>query len=214
VLERTIRSAVPILAVMCTAGVSDPAIDSIFAPLAAKKSPGCAVLIRKNGRTIFERGYGARDLRTFVKIDANTNFRLASFTKQFTAMAVMLLVHDGKLRYDERVTDIFPDFPAYGRAITIRHLLTHTAGLPDYEELMEERGPIWTSSHQIKDEEVLKLLKQRTTPKFAAGESWDYSNSAYVLLGLIITKISGESYEQFLYDRIFAPLRMNRSVAL
>lgn len=185
-----------------------PRIDSLFAPLAARRSPGLAVLIRQNGRTVFERGYGVRELRTFAKIDAKTNFRLASFTKQFTAMAIMLLVHDGTLRYDERLTDLFPNFPTYGRAITIRHLLTHTAGLPDYEDLMVENA----SGHQIKDNEVLTLLQQRTIPKFAAGESWAYSNSAYVLLGLIIAKVSGGPFGEFLHDRIFAPLHMNKTL--
>src|SRR5579864_2013194 len=92
-------------------------IERIFAPLATDKSPGVAVLVRKNGRTVFERGYGTRELRTFAKIDAQTNFRLASCSKQFTAMAVMLLVHDGKLGYNEKLRDVFPDFPAYGKAI-------------------------------------------------------------------------------------------------
>jgi CubicO group peptidase (beta-lactamase class C family) len=185
-------------------------IDSIFKPLADGKSPGVAILVRKDGRTIFQRGYGVRDLRTFRKIDDRTDFRLASFTKQFTAMASMLLVHDGKLRYDERITDVFPEFPAYGRAITIRHLLTHTAGLPDYEDLM---GPTWTALHQIQDDDVLNLLEHQTTPKFAAGTSWAYSNSGYVLLGLMVAKTSGEPFGEFLHDRIFAPLGMNETLA-
>ena len=75
-----------------------------------------------------------------AKIDQRTNFRLASFTKQFTAMAVMMLVHDGKLRYDQTLTEIFPDFPPYGKNITIRNLLNHTGGLPDYEDLMDAPG--------------------------------------------------------------------------
>ena len=91
---------------------------------------------------MFQRGYGVRDLRSLQRIDAVTDFRLASFTKQFTAMAVMLLVHDGKLRYDEPLTEIFPDFPQYARAITVRHLLTHTSGLPDYEDAMDAHE--WT----------------------------------------------------------------------
>jgi CubicO group peptidase (beta-lactamase class C family) len=122
----------------------------------------------------------------------------------------MLLVHDGKLRYDQRITDVLPDFPEYGRAITVRHLLTHTAGLPDYEELM---GPSWTAVHQIQDENVLSLLKQQTTPKFAAGTKWAYSNSAYVLLGLMVAKVSGEPFERFLHARIFAPLHMTDTLA-
>ena len=188
-------------------------IDSIFTSLADGKSPGVAVLVWKDGRTVFQRGYGVRELRTFAKIDSRTDFRLASFTKQFTAMATMLLVHDGKLRYDETLADLFPGFPSYGRDITIRHLLTHTSGLPDYEDLMDKvektKGQIWTATHQIQDEEVLALLKQESNGKFRPGTSWSYSNSGYVLLGLIAAKVSGEPFGKLLQDRIFGPLHMN-----
>jgi CubicO group peptidase (beta-lactamase class C family) len=201
-------------ALLIAAGVSMAAdaarIDAIFAPLADAKSPGCAVLVRKDGKTVFERGYGVRDLRTLAPIDARTNFRLASFTKQFTAMAIMLLVDDGKLRYDESLTEIFPDFPEYGRAITVRRLLTHTGGLPDYEDLME--GGPWTEARQIQDDEVLALLKRPAKPKFAAGTSWAYSNSGYVVLGLIVAKVSGVPFDEFLARRIFAPLHMDRTL--
>lgn len=185
--------------------------DQIFGPLTDSKSPGAAVMIRQNGATASARGYGVRDLRSMTPIDAKTNFRLASFTKQFTAMAVMLLVGDGKLRYDERLTEIFPDFPEYGRAITVRHLLTHTSGLPDYEELME-KGP-WTETRQIQDDEVLTLLKHASTPKFAPGASWSYSNSGYVVLGIVVAKASGMSYGDFLRARIFKPLGMSQTLA-
>jgi CubicO group peptidase (beta-lactamase class C family) len=197
---------------LAVAGIANAAdMDAIFAPLANGKTPGIAVLVRQNGHTIFERGYGVRDVRSFAKIDATTDFRLASFTKQFTAMAVMLLVHDGKLRYDQRLTDFFPDFPAYGTAITIGHLLTHTSGLPDYEDLMT--GSTWTAEHQIQDAEVLGLLKKQSAGKFAPGTSWAYSNSGYVVLGSIIARVSGKTYGQFLRDRIFGPLHMSRTLA-
>ncbi|HEV2444461.1 MAG TPA: serine hydrolase domain-containing protein [Candidatus Sulfopaludibacter sp.] len=187
------------------------AVDAIFTPLIDAKSPGAAVLVRKDGKTAIERGYGVRDRRTMVPIDARTDFRLASFTKQFTAMAVMLLVRDGRLRYDEPLTEIFPEFPAWGRAITVRHLLTHTGGLPDYEDLME--GGPWTEAHQIQDSEVLALLERQAKPKFAAGTSWAYSNSGYVVLGLAVAKASGMSYGAFLQMRIFGPLGMIRTLA-
>ncbi len=191
-------------------------VDSIFAPLTDAKSPGLAVLVRKDGRTLFQHGYGVRDLSTLAKIDERTDFRLASFTKQFTAMATMLLVHDGKLRYDETLTNLFPDFPAYGRTITLRNLLTHTSGLPDYEDLMAEmekaKGPIWTATHQIHDEEVLELLKRQSSGKFRPGTSWAYSNSGYVLLGLIVAQVSGEPFGRVLQHRIFGPLGMSGSI--
>jgi CubicO group peptidase (beta-lactamase class C family) len=176
-------------------------IEAIFAPLSDPKSPGLAVLVRKDDHTIFERGYGVRDLRTFTAIDPGTNFRLASCTKQFTAMAIMLLVHDRKLLYDEPLTEIFPDFPAYGKTITVRHLLNHTSGLQDYEVL-------------IHDADVLSLLESEDNAVlFPPGTKWAYSNSGYVVLGLIAAKVSGKSFGDLLDQRIFTPLKMTQTIA-
>jgi CubicO group peptidase (beta-lactamase class C family) len=189
-------------------------IDAILSPLASAKSPGIAVLVRKDGRVAYERGYGVRDLRSMAKIDAQTNFRLASCSKQFTAMSIMLLVHDGKLRYEDKLTDVFPMFPAYGRTITIRNLLNHTSGLPDYEDLMDRLYPKrWNDENQIQDHEVLSLLEKQKETKFPPGSKWAYSNSGYVVLGLIVAKVSGKPFSEFLHDRIFAPLRMDHSLA-
>ena len=191
-------------------------IDTLSSGVTSPGLPGLAVLVRQNGKTIFERGYGVCDHRTKSRIDGRTNFRLASFTKQFTAMAIMLLVHDGKLRYDETLTEIFPDFPAYGKSITIRNLLNHVSGLPDYEDLMDRTektsGPIWSPEKQIQDAEVLELLKKEKAGKFAPGTSWSYSNSGYVVLGLIVAKASGKTYGEFLRERIFVPLKMNHTI--
>ena len=190
-------------------------IDAIFAELKSATAPGAAVLVIRNGKPVFRRGYGVTDLRTLHRIDAQTNFRLASFTKQFTAMCIMLLAHDGKLRYDDHLPDIFPEFPQYGRSITVRNLLNHTGGLPDYEDL-------WTAQHpgtpeeqipQIHDAQVLKILEQQSAGKFPAGSRWEYSNSGYVVLGLIVQKVSGEPFGEFLHERIFVPLKMNHTVA-
>ncbi|MGB2645682.1 MAG: serine hydrolase domain-containing protein [Candidatus Acidiferrum sp.] len=195
----------------------DRQTDAIFSAVTQKDAPGLAVLVQKNGRTLFEKGYGVRDLRTFAKIDSQTNFRLASFTKQFTAMAIMLLVHDGRLRYNQTLTEIFPEFPAYGHSITVRNLLNHTGGLPDYEDLMEgveakRNSWVWTSERQIQDAQVLKLLEFESKAKFAAGTKWSYSNSGYVVLGLIVTKVSGQPYGNFLHARIFTPLHMDHTI--
>ena len=191
-------------------------MEDAFSGIASSDSPGFAALVKKDGKIIFEQGYGVRDLRTKSKIDARTNFRLASFTKQFTAIAVMLLVHDGKLRYEESVTNMFPEFPAYGKTITVRNLLNHTSGLPDYEDLMDQvekiKGPIWSPEKQIHDAEVLQLLEKESRGKFAPGTKWEYSNSAYVVLGLIVAKVSGNPFGEFLHDRIFAPLKMNHTL--
>jgi CubicO group peptidase (beta-lactamase class C family) len=109
------------------------AIGTSFSKFVSAHDPGCAVLVIKDGQPVFRQGYGLTDLRTLQKIGPETNFRMASLTKQFTATAVMLLVHDGKLRYEDRLTDVIPDLPAYAKTITIRQLLNHTSGLADYE---------------------------------------------------------------------------------
>ena len=179
--------------------------------------PGVAVLVRKDGKTVFAHGYGVRDLRSRDRIGPDTSFRLASVTKQFTATAVMLLVREGKLRYEDKLTDVFPAFPAYGRALTIRHLLTHTSGLPDYETLMDAaekgRAPIWTAERQIHDDEVLALLRGETRGRFEPGTSWAYSNSGYVVLGLVVARVSGKPFADFLRARIFRPLEMTHTLA-
>jgi len=191
-------------------------IHALFSGITSPDSPGIAILVRQNGKTIFERGYGVRNLRTKSKIDARTNFRLASFTKQFTAMAIMLLVRDGRIRYDETLTEIFPDFPAYGKAITVRNLMNHVSGLPAYEDLMDAlekaTGPVWSPEKQIQDDEVLDLLKKEKAGNFAPGTRWSYSNSGYVVLGLIVSRTSGKPYGKFLRERIFSPLGMNHTI--
>jgi CubicO group peptidase (beta-lactamase class C family) len=198
------------------AAASNKGINAILSAVTKPDEPGLAAVVKKDGRVIFEQGYGVRKLGTAEKIDAETNFRLASVTKQFTAMAIMLLVKDGKIRYDERLTDIFPEFPAYGKNVTVRNLLNHTGGLPDYEDLMDREektnGPRWSAERQIQDDEVLALLEKQTEGTFAPGTSWAYSNSGYVVLGLIVAKVSGMSYGDFLQRRIFDPVGMKHTV--
>ena len=191
-------------------------LASLFAGRVENDAPGLAVLVKHEGRVSFSEGYGIRDLRGREKIDAHTDFRLASLSKQFTAMAVMLLVHDGRLRYEEKLSEIFPEFPAYGKTISVENLLDHTSGLPDYEELMDrvekEKGTMWTADRQIRDEEVLGLLRKTDHGKFAPGTKWEYSNSGYVVLGLVVARRSGKSFGRFLEERIFSPLGMQRTV--
>lgn len=190
--------------------------DSVFSGLVKPSEPGFAVLVRLGGRNGYQQTEGVTDLRTNAKITPRTNFRLASFTKQFTAMAIMLLVHDGKVGYGDKLAKFFPDFPTYGKDITVRDLLNHTSGLPDYEDLMDAaekaNGPTWSAEKQIQDDEVLQLLMKEKNGKFAPGTSWAYSNSGYVVLGMIVAKVSGKPYREFLHDRIFAPLKMNHTL--
>jgi len=214
------RLAVPFLfalvfSLLSSAQVSPTQIDAIFAPLKSATAPGAAVLVVRNGQPVFRRGYGITDLRSIRPIDAETNFRIASFSKQFTAACIMLLVRDGRLHYDDHLTDFFPEVPAYGKSITVRNLLNHTSGLPDYEDLLMQKYPNTPEEKipQILDAGVLKLLEQQTDAKFPAGSKWEYSNSGYVVLALIVEKVSGEPFGQFLHDRVFVPLKMTNTLA-
>jgi CubicO group peptidase (beta-lactamase class C family) len=196
----------------------EAATSALLTRFVADGDPGLAVLVRRNGRTVLERGYGVRDLRTRGPIDGRTRFRLASVTKAMTAAAIMTLVRDGRLRYEDTLTRVLPGFPAYGNGVTIRHLLTHTSGLPDYESLMEraekeKAQPIWTPERQIRDDEVLALLEKQTRGLFAPGTSWAYSNSGYVILGLVAARAAGRPFGDVLRERIFAPLGMTRTLA-
>jgi CubicO group peptidase (beta-lactamase class C family) len=195
--------------------VSAPQVNALLAKFDDPKAPGCAVLVVKDGRAVFRRGYGAAELRTHAAISPETNFRLASVSKQFTAMAIMLLVHDGKLRYDDTLTKVFADFPEYGHNITIRELLNHTSGLVAYEDVMEAQNPGVPDEKipQIHDAGVLELMKQQTATKFPPGTRWEYSNSGFVLLGLVVEKASGMSFGDFLATRIFKPLAMEHTIA-
>jgi CubicO group peptidase (beta-lactamase class C family) len=174
--------------------------------------PGCAVSVLSHGHTLLARGHGLTDVESGAPIGPSTNFRLASVSKQFTAMAIMLLVHDGRLTYSTTLADVLPGFPDYARHVTLRQLLNHTSGLPDYEDLMDALkragGATYSAEHQIQDREVLQLLQQQPHLNFPSGTKWAYSNSGYVLLGLIVAKVSGQSFAQFLSERIFKPLNM------
>ncbi len=203
-------------------------VDALFSSI-KPDSPGAAVLVLKDGQAVYQRGFGVTDLRTHHIIDEHTNFRLASLTKQFTAMAIMLLVHDGKLRYEQTLTQIFPDFPAYGKNITLREILNHTSGLLDYEDLMAKQygapdrervarapSPAFPPDDQIPqihDAGVLALMEKASTTKFPPGSKWEYSNSGYCVLAMVVEKASGKGFAEFLSERIFAPLKMTHSLA-
>jgi len=210
-----LAGALAAVSMNASAQVSGSQIDAIFAPLKSTTAPGAAVVVIRSGTVVFRQGYGVTDLRTRHLIDSQTNFRLASFTKQFTAACIMLLVREGKLRYDEPLTDVFPEFPAYGRSITVRNLLNHTSGLKDYEEIYEKQLPNTPPEKipQILDAGVLKLLEQQTSGEFAPGTKWEYSNSGYATLAMIVEKISGKPFGDFLRDRIFVPLKMTHTLA-
>lgn len=201
-------------------------IDSLFATFDHPNAPGASVLVIHNAKPVFAKGYGLANLDTKTPCTTNTNFRLASVSKQFTAMAVMMLAERKQLSLGESLTAFFPEFPDYGKAITVRHLLTHTSGLIDYEDEVPEGTTI-----PVLDQDVLRILvaadvRRRTARDTAAnhlvtsvatyfppGTQYRYSNSAYALLALIVEVRSGQKFAHFLKANLFEPLKMTNTLA-
>lgn len=183
------------------------AVDRLMRPYTGDV-PGASVLVLKDGEAVVRRGYGLSDLARGTRATAASNYRLASVTKPFTAAAVLLLQQDGKLSIDDPVKRWLPSLPAVADDITLRHLLAHTSGLPDYEDLMPKPYP-----GQISDAGVLALLEREDRTYFPPGSRYRYSNSGYALLALVIERASGMSYPDYLRQRIFLPLGMQHTVA-
>jgi CubicO group peptidase (beta-lactamase class C family) len=183
-------------------------IDSLFAPYTGSARPGASVVVIRDGKVIARRAYGMADLERKVVATPETDYRLASVSKQFTAMCIMLLAKDGKVQFDQPVRSILPELPPAAAPVTVRHLLNHTSGLIDYEDLIPE-----SRTTQLNDNDVLTMLAAKDSVYFPAGTAYRYSNSGYVLLGMIVARVSGISFPQFLQVRIFGPLGMSASVA-
>ena len=166
-----------------------------------QKVPGVAVAIVRGGEVVKAQGYGLANVEHQVAVRPETIFQSGSVGKQFTSTAVMLLVEEGKLALSDPLTRFFPEAPAPWRGITVRHLLTHTSGLPDY-------GPETVDYRKDYTEEELARLAFGLKLEFAPGSRWNYSNTGYVLLGIIVGKVSGRFYGDLLAERVFAPLGM------
>ena len=170
--------------------------------------PGASVLVLEGGDAVFQRSYGLADLEAGVTSSPTTNYRLASVSKQFTAASVLLLVEDGVLTLDDRVRRWLPTLPVAAEGITLRHLLSHTSGLVDYEDLLPP-----DQARQIHDADVLRLLEREDRLYFPAGSDYRYSNSGYALLALVVERASGQRFAAFLQARIFSPLGMTATLA-
>lgn len=170
--------------------------------------PGASVLVLRDGLPVFRRAYGFANLEDRIAAAPATNYRLASMTKQFTAAAILLLAEDGRLTLNDPVRKWLPTLPAVADGMVIRHLLTHTSGLIDYEDLMAA-----DTTQQLHDADVLHLLEAENRSYFAPGTQYRYSNSGYSLLALIVGRASGSDFATFLRERIFRPLQMQNTVA-
>ena len=177
-------------------------VDSMMADYAGDV-PGAALLVLHGGEPVVRRGHGLADVEAGTPVTPGTRFRLASVSKQFTAAAILLLVQDGTLALDDPLRRWLPSLPAATDGITLHHLLTHTSGLVDYEDLVPA-----DLDGQVHDDDVLRLLEGVDRLDFAPGSAYRYSNSGYVLLGLVVARASGREFPAFLHERLFAPLGM------
>jgi CubicO group peptidase (beta-lactamase class C family)/acetylornithine deacetylase/succinyl-diaminopimelate desuccinylase-like protein len=181
-------------------------VDEVFARFTTSPSPGCALAVVQNGKIAYERGYGRASLEHDLPITPQTVFDIGSTSKQFTAFSLLLLERNGKLSLDDDIRKYVPEVPAYGKTITIRHLLTHTSGLRDYTDLLGFDGH--DTADTTADRDALDLIARQRGVNFAPGDEWRYSNTGFFLASIIVKRASGQSLPSFARERIFVPLGM------
>jgi CubicO group peptidase (beta-lactamase class C family) len=179
-------------------------IDTLLAPYDAPGTPGLSVGVAQGGQLVYQKSIGLANLADRTPITFGTNFRLASLTKQFVALAILMLARTGQLDLDQSLASHFPAAPACWQPISLRHLLTHRSGLRDYETLLAT-----DRTTQVQDAEVLAILRAQQQLSFHAGSQFSYSNSGYVLLGLVIEQCCGQPLASCLAELIFRPLGMH-----
>jgi CubicO group peptidase (beta-lactamase class C family) len=216
---RTLRflSALTVAAVVAAtafyspaAGQGDPAVaakvDQVFKAW-TDSTPGCAVGVSQNGRSVLEKGYGMADLEHDAKNTGETIFEAGSVSKQFTAAAVLLLARDGKLSIDDPVRKYVPELPDYGKPLTIRHMLNHTSGLRDWGSVAAIAG--WPRTTRVHTHaHVLDIAQRQRSLNFPSGTRYSYSNTGYNLAAIIVSRVSGMTFAEFSRTRIFEPLGM------
>ncbi len=176
-------------------------------------SSAISILIVDNGKIVYNKSYGYANIETLEKADSDTNYRLASVTKMFTAMCAMILKDRGLLDYDTKVSAILEDFPEYGKDITVRQLLTHTSGLRDFYDLTDLLDEDFNEENQLLDSDVYEIVKRADSTYFTPGNHFKYSDTGYIVLGRVIEKVSGMTLSEFMDKNIFKPLKMNNTVA-
>ena len=185
------------------------AVDEVFARQGFDGDPGCAVSVVIDGDVVFAGGYGAADLETGEPITERTTFDIASVSKQFTAAAIYLLAEDGALSVDDEIHPYVPELPDYGADITLDDLLRHTSGLNDYTELLGEE---FADTDVTTTAQALDALAAVPDLGFEPGAAFEYSNSNYFLLGVVVERVDGRTLGDFLADEVFTPLGMDQSV--
>ncbi len=181
-------------------------IGELMTELYRKGDFNGTILVAEKGNIIYDTAFGFGNFTTREPLNDSSSFYLASVSKQFTAMAIMILKEQNKLSYNDTLTKYFPEFPAYANKITIRHLLTHTSGLADYLSMDNLYKP------GLNNEEVLNTLVTQKKLNFYPGDRFSYSNSGYVILAMIVERVSGKPFNVFMKEYIFDPLGMKNTL--
>jgi CubicO group peptidase (beta-lactamase class C family) len=184
-------------------------MDAIFKKYNHTQGPGCAVAVIKGDKVVFERSYGMANLEYRLPITSNSIFDLCSLTKQFTGLAISMLVQQGKISMDDDIRKYLPQVPDFGKVITVSNLVHHTSGLRDYPEALMIAG--WRYSELCTLDDVMRLVAHQKELDFDPGSQWSYCNTGYVLLAALVEKVTGESFPNWVKRHIFQPLGMNHS---
>jgi CubicO group peptidase (beta-lactamase class C family) len=185
------------------------AVDEVFGDFTKAGSPGCALAVYRDGKIIYEKGYGLANIEENVAITPQSVFDLGSTSKQFTAASILLLQKQGKLSIYDDVRNFIPELPDYGQKITILNLLNHTSGLRDYLALMNLAGINMDSV--TTDDDALQIVVRQKALNFAPGSDWLYSNTGFFLLSVIVKRVSGETLREFAAENIYSPLGMTHT---
>ena len=209
-MRLTIILALAVVTTSASAQSLDPAttsqIDALFARFDRPDTPGCAVGVFQNGAIVYSKGYGSANLEYGVPITPKTPFISGSVAKQFTAGAIALLVEQGRLSLDDDVRKYIPELPDYGAKITVDHLVHHTSGLRDFWALVGVAGMRYDDGYTAGD--VIRLASRQKALNFPPGSEYDYSNTGYVSLGIIVQRVTGKSLREFAAEQMFGPLGM------
>lgn len=201
--------AAPLWAQSLKTVTKDPRVDAIFKNWTST-TPGCTVGADVKGKPVVRAAYGLADLEHDVPIATDTILEAGSVSKQFTAIAVLLLARDGKLSLDDRIHKYFPELPDFGVPVTIRHMLQHTSGLRDWGSLANISG--WPRTSRVHTHaHVLDILSRQRALDFPPGSRWSYSNSGYNLAAILVARVSGMPFADFTRERIFQPLGMTNT---
>lgn len=184
-------------------------IDAVYAKYSAPSAPGCVVGVYQNGKIVYARGYGSANIEYDAPITPQTPFIMGSVSKQFTAAAIALLIEDGRIEPTDDVRKYIPELHDYGKTITIDHLVHHTSGLRDFWTLVQAADMRNDDGYDAGD--VLRLAARQRNLNFEPGAEYNYSNTGYVLLGIIVQRVTGRTLRQFAAERIFGPLGMTHS---